>query len=344
MTDDRPALEVALAAAWPPAAWENFTVLAAVSGGADSVALLRAMAALKSGGNGRLFVAHFQHGLRAAADEEARFVEALAARLGLTTIVGAGDPVAIRAHHDGLEAGARGQRYAFLHEAAERIGARYVVTGHTADDQAETIIHRIVRGTGVAGLAGIHRARRLSDAVTLIRPLLDVRRSEILDYLSALEQPFCEDASNQDPAYIRNRIRHDLLPNLASGYNLDVAAALVRLGAAARDINQILESLVAELIERSVTWPTPDRAVIQCELLAGQHRHLIRELFVTLWRQQHWPQQAMTFAHWDRLAELALGAPMALLNQAIAGSTRQSLPGSIVAERIGATLELRRHA
>ena len=94
-------------------------------------------------------------------------------------------------------------------------------------------------------MCGIHRARPLSDAVTLIRPLLDVRRGEILDYLAALGQPFCDDASNQDPAYIRNRIRHELLPYLAAGYNPDVAAALVRLGTAARDINQILESLVA---------------------------------------------------------------------------------------------------
>jgi tRNA(Ile)-lysidine synthase len=333
MKNERHALEAALAEAWPPASWEDFSLLVAVSGGADSVALLRALAALKTGGMGRLVVAHFQHGLRAAAAEEAQFVQALAGQLGLTTILGAGDPDAIRAYPDGVEAGARAQRYTFLRETAERIAARYVVTAHTADDQAETVLHRIVRGTGVAGLAGIHRTRRLSDAVTLVRPMLAIRRREILDYLAALAQPFCNDATNFDPAYIRNKIRHELLPYLA-GYNPDVAGALVRLGVAAKDVNRIIESLVDGLIERSVKCPTPQRAIIDCDQLAGQHRHLVRELFVTLWRTQGWPQQAMAFGHWDRLAELTVCSTAA---------AKESLPGSILANRIGATIELTRH-
>jgi tRNA(Ile)-lysidine synthase len=342
MSDNRAAFELALAAAWPPAAWEDFSLVAAVSGGADSVALLRALAALKTGGHGRLVVAHFNHRLRAESLEEVRFVADLAARLGIAVEMGEGDAAAIRAHPDGLEAGARVQRYAFLRETAERIGARYIVTAHTADDQAETIIHRIVRGTAVAGLAGIHRARQMGDAVTLIRPLLDVRRSEVLAYLAAIGQAFCDDASNQDPAYIRNRIRHELLPYLAAGYNPDVAAALVRLGTTARDVNQIVESLVAALSERAVTSAVPHRAVIRCDELAGQHRHLIRELFVSLWRRQGWPQQAMTFAHWDRLAELALNDPDAMANPTAVNTTKQSLPGAIIAERNGAQLELTR--
>ncbi len=333
MKNERNALEAALAKAWPPANWLDFTLLVAVSGGADSVALLRALAALKTAGSGRLIVAHFQHGLRAAAAEEAQFVTALAKQLGLGFILGAGDPAAIRAHPDGVEAGTRVQRYSFLREAAERIAARYVVTAHTADDQAETIIHRIVRGTGIAGLAGIHRTRRLSDAVTLVRPMLAIRRAEILEYLAALGQSFCNDASNFDPAYIRNKIRHELLPYLAA-YNSDVVGALVRLGTTAKDINRIIESLVDGLIERSVKCPTPRRAIIDCERLVGQHRHLIRELFVTLWRTQGWPQQAMAFGHWDRLAELVLGPQ--------AEGAKQSLPGSINAARNGATIELKR--
>ena len=104
-----------------------------------------------------------------------------------------------------------------------------------------------------------------------------------------------------------------------------LSAQLVRLGTTAKDINRIIESLVDGLIERSVKCPTPRRAIIDCDKLVGQHRHLIRELFVTLWRTQGWPQQAMAFGHWDRLAELVLGPH--------AEGEKQSLPGSINAAR-----------
>ena len=183
-------LEAKLAAAWPPSDWADVTVLAAVSGGGDSVALLRAMAALKTGGQGRLCVAHLNHQLRPDADEDERFVVDLSCRLGLTCEV-----ERVNVKHlvsqsgDSLEAAARGARYRFLQDAAGRLGARFVATAHTADDQAETILHRIVRGTGVRGLSGMARVRPLGHA-TLIRPLLAMRRSELQSYLDALGQPY----------------------------------------------------------------------------------------------------------------------------------------------------------
>ncbi len=331
-------LQQALAAAWPPDKWRDFTLLVAVSGGADSVALLRALAALKTGGRGRIVVGHFNHRLRTEAENEAQFVAELAARLGLGCESGEGDPSAARQHPDGIEAGAREQRYAFLRAAAEPIGARYVVTAHTADDQAETVLHRVLRGTGLAGLGGIRRVRRLSDAVTLIRPLLDVRRSEIAAYLADLGQPFCDDTSNRDRGFTRNRIRHDLLPQLAADYNPDVAAALVRLGAAARDAQQLIESLAESLLEQSAEFPAPDRAIVHCDKLAGQHRHLVRELFVALWRRQAWPLQAMTFAHWERLAELAQQQPTDS-NVTAGGAT---FPGCVQARCTNEQIELER--
>ena len=119
-------------------------------------------------------------------------------RLGLACEIGEGRVAEAAAlQGDGLEAAARAERLAFLQAAAERFGARYVVTAHTADDQAETVLHRILRGTGIAGLAGMRRARPLGPAVTLIRPLLAIRRAEIRDYLAELNQPFCEDVKQR---------------------------------------------------------------------------------------------------------------------------------------------------
>src|SRR5437879_3858837 len=127
-------LESRLAASWPPESWHDVTVVAAISGGADSVALMRALAALKTAGRGRLIVAHFNHRLRPEADAEARFVSALAGRFGLNCESGEGSVAKMAdAVGDGIEAAARTERYAFLQSTAERLGARYVVTAHTAD-------------------------------------------------------------------------------------------------------------------------------------------------------------------------------------------------------------------
>ena len=215
-----PPLDQELAAAWPPESWADVSVLVAVSGGADSVALLRGLAGLKVGGEGKLVVGHFNHRLRGEeSDGDEQFVARLAEELGLGLECGRLEAGDIDACPDGIEEAARRQRYRFLTETAERVGARYVACAHTADDQVETVLHRILRGTGIAGLAGIPRCRRLSPAVTLIRPLLEVRRAELVDYLASLGQSYREDSSNLDRRFTRNRIRHDLLPQLAKDFN-----------------------------------------------------------------------------------------------------------------------------
>jgi tRNA(Ile)-lysidine synthase len=182
-------LEQQLVASWPPGGWNEVTVLLAVSGGADSMALLRAMDAVHAGPPGRLGVAHFNHRLRGAdADADEQFVVEQCQRSGRTCHLGRRESLSPDAGGDGIEAAARAARYAFLQEVAHRIGARYVVTAHTADDQAETILHHILRGTGLAGLSGIPRTRPLGEAVTLIRPMLDISHDDVLDYLKALDR------------------------------------------------------------------------------------------------------------------------------------------------------------
>src|SRR5262249_20196828 len=148
-----------------------------------------------------------------------------------------------------FEADARRARYEWLIEVARQRGASVVAVGHTRDDQAETILHRILRGTGPRGLGGIprRRARATDPPIELVRPLLDVSREEIRSYLADLGQPFREDASNADLGRTRARIRQDLLPRLVREYNPDVANAIVRLGGLARSSGRVIDASLRAL-------------------------------------------------------------------------------------------------
>lgn len=328
---NRPAvhtLEARLAEAWSPDDWRDVTVLAAVSGGADSVAMLRAMHATKGGGAGRICVAHFNHRLRGdASDDDARFVQELAASLDLACEPGEAEPGALDAGGDGIEAAAREVRYEFLRTTAERLGARYVVTAHTADDQAETILHRIVRGTGVRGLAGMARARPLGD-VSLIRPMLAIRRNEVVEYLDALNQPFREDASNADLKFTRNRIRAELLPLLTERFNPAVVDALLRLGALAEETQRSIDYVIDDLYRQTVRRTNDGVAV---ELHVWMDRHLLRELLKRVWTEEGWPLQGMGFDQWERLASMLDGP-----------GWKEAFPGAVVAEVVDYEIRLSR--
>jgi tRNA(Ile)-lysidine synthase len=330
--------EQKLAASWSPAAWQDVTVLAAVSGGADSVALLRALAALKSGGEGVLAAVHVNHQLRAdeaAADED--FVVELCRSLAVPCEVGRVEVGRTRSSGEGLEAAARKARYAFLQQAASRFGARYVVTAHTADDQAETILHRILRGTGMRGLAGMARARRLGPA-TLIRPLLGIRRRELLAYLDDVGQPFRHDSTNRDARFTRNRIRHQLLPLLAGQFNAEIVEALLRLGTLAGEAQAVIDRQVDDLAAVCIRSARENSVVIDAAALAAQPRYVVRELLAAVWRRQGWPQQAMGFREWELLADVVLAGAV----DASDSPHKRTLPGNVQAERDRTELRLTR--
>ena len=214
-------------------------VLVAVSGGADSVALAWLLADLAERGVIVLAgVGHLNHQLRGAeADADEAFVAALAVRLRVPCKSARVDVAALAAARgESIEAAARRARYAWLAEAAEALGATHIATGHTLDDQAETVLLRLLRGAGTRGLSGIRATRG-----AVIRPLLDSRREDVRAYLSARGEAFREDASNQDTSIPRNRIRHELLPvinRLAPGG----LAALARTARLAADDEAVLQS------------------------------------------------------------------------------------------------------
>lgn len=327
MTSHPSHFENALVDAWPLVEWCDVHVVLAVSGGADSVALLRAAVAVKerAGGVGRLYVAHLNHGIRAkvAADDEQWLAE-LCQRLAVPLEVGRADVPALAAKMgDGLEAAARMARYDYLRSTAERLGARFVAVAHTADDQVETVLHRLIRGTGVAGLAGMQRMRPLSPAVALARPLLAVRRHQVLEYLKSIGQEFRTDVTNAEVHHTRNRLRLELLPLLRSQFNEEVDDAILRLAQQADEAQQLVATLAEDLLRRCVTV-SPAVITFDCCLLSGEPPFLVRETCKNAWSAAGWPLQNMGFHEWQQLAKC-------IASSVDSGSF--NLPGGVSAKR-----------
>ena len=214
-------------------------VLAAVSGGADSVALLDALRVLAPSLGLRLHAVHVDHGLRPESAADAAFVTDLCRAWSIPLRV---ERVEIArpgrgGDWDGPEAAARRVRYAAFRRAAAASGAVCVATAHTADDQAETVVMRLLDGAGPRGLGGIAPVRS-----PYIRPLLETRRHQVEAHLIARGQPWREDASNANPRFVRNRIRHDVLPFLVAHWDPDAVERLGRGAALARALEAALEA------------------------------------------------------------------------------------------------------
>ena len=232
-------------------------LLVAVSGGADSVALLHALWTLRTKLGIRLAVAHLHHGIRgAAANADAAFVRRLAKRLALPLAEEYGRvPQQARAAGISLEMAARTARYDFFRNVAEKLSAAGVAVAHTADDQAETVLLRLARGAGPQGLGGMEPVSR-RDGLKIIRPLLGVTRTEIVAYLKKNRLRWREDASNRDTHFLRNRVRHEILPLLERRLNPQIRAALLKTAEVLREENDLLDRIAG----RALSPQAPRRA------------------------------------------------------------------------------------
>jgi tRNA(Ile)-lysidine synthase len=314
-------------------------MVVAVSGGPDSVALLRALVALQTRTSPPLVLAHLNHQLRGQeSDADESFVRTLHGNL-----LGEGAwslelrcerlDVAARARAEGanLEASARQARYDWLTAIARETHAAWVATGHTADDQAETVLHHLLRGTGLNGLRGIALQRGLVPGIDVIRPLLRVTRAQVLDFLSATGQRYCKDQSNSNCEYTRNRLRHELLPHLAEHYNPAVRTILTRLAEQTEEVYAELEERARTLLKAAERPRAGALVVLDRATLEQAPGHLVREGLRLIWDREGWPRTNMGYAHWSRLLALITGKARAL-----------ELPGGVCAQRRERVLQLGR--
>jgi tRNA(Ile)-lysidine synthase len=306
-------------------------VLVAVSGGPDSMVLLHVLWQLRKPLALQLYVAHLNHQMRSSAIEDAAFVETMACDLGLRAICETCDvPAYQRQHKLSPEDAARRLRYAFLRATATQLGADRIAVGHTADDQAETVLLHLLRGSGLRGLCGIPPV-----CEPIIRPLIRVPRADILDYARTHRLLFREDPSNDQRRYTRNRIRLDLLPALRQYYNPRLVQALCTTAQLLADDEAALQAvahqyfLSARLAAASAAVPLKLDALTSLPL--ALQRRVLREALSELKGEL----QGITSAH--------IAAILALL-QSGAGNKRLELPQGVVVERRYDVLLMHRQA
>jgi tRNA(Ile)-lysidine synthase len=299
-------------------------ILVGLSGGPDSVALLHVLLALRPRFGYRLAAAHFNHRIRGVeSDRDESFARELCKQFGVELIVGHAERLGRGAGN--LEERAREERLAFLRREGERLGAERVALGHHAGDQAETVLLRLIRGAGAAGLGAMAEV----GPGPVFRPLLAVERAEILKYLEAIHARFVVDSSNASPAMLRNRVRAQLLPMLEREYGAGLGRRLAGLAAEMRSLDDLVTAMAEAELERAIdsdgTLDVARAASLHPAVAAAVVREFVRRRVGDLRRVGR--------AHIDAVVRLCLEGPP---NGAI------DLPGGWRAERNYATLAMRK--
>ncbi len=288
----------------------------AVSGGADSVALLHLLLPECRARGIAPTVLHLNHGLRAEADEEARFVEALAADAGVPFVSRRVALAERPADGRSLEMAARDARLDFFRHAYEECALDALATGHHADDVAETLLMRLARGAGAAGLAGLRPHTHL-DGCRMIRPLLAISGAALRAWLRERGLTWCEDASNRDPAIPRNAVRHVVLPHLEATWVADLRARLCQSAETLREDDALLDTLARQ---QFAALATDDGALPVDDLL--REPLALQRRILRLWLYRHASPDAAGFSTVQRL--------LALCRES--GDWRTTLRGATVVE------------
>lgn len=322
------AVSAAIEGCVPPAQWCSTGVLVAVSGGADSLVLAHATcrvardwASEKKARCAPVCLLHVNHALRGEeSDRAARLVSRLAEAWGSESEI---LPGLLPVERRGLprEGTLRDIRYRLMAEAAERRGIRTVLTAHHADDLAETLLFRMARGTGVAGLAGIPRFRELAPGITLVRPLLELTRQQLRKYAARHGIPFEEDSSNRELTPARNWIRHELMPQLDGRFGPDTSSRIAGLAEEARDVAALLKGLARRLELQADLQSNGNRFRFNSIPLRSADALVIRTMLAGQWQNLGWPEREMSRGLWRRL--------IAFLTATDGRDRRLDLPGRI---------------
>ncbi len=305
-------------------------VVVGVSGGADSMALLDVLLEFNRTLDWRLkvHVAHLNHQLRGVeAEKDAAFVQAAADSLQIPSTIETRDIARVADEQSiGVEQAGRDERYVFFERVCLRVGAKALALGHHADDNAETILQRILRGTGLRGLAGIPRSRLLAPEsdIRVIRPLLRMTRRDILKYVSNAGIAYREDRSNASEEPMRNRIRNNILPTLESEVNPQVRDALIRLGEQAAWLQEYLNETVQRTFETLIISHTDQVLTLNANALSRKSRIVQTELIRLAYRSFGLGEQDLTFSH--------LCSALDLIADPASGK-RAQLPGGMTIEK-----------
>ncbi|MCC9599903.1 tRNA lysidine(34) synthetase TilS [Stieleria sp. JC731] len=339
-------IQEAFQASFPTHKYSDVGVVIGCSGGADSVALLRtvverlsqhAQRQLRSGTQTRstacrgfVVVAHFNHALRGSQSEgDHEFVVNLAGQLGVQVVTrrGSGN----RSDEDY----ARRQRYGFFREVLQQHGARYLMLGHNLEDNVETVLFRLMRGTGPAGLAGIAPFREFSSDedgrdFVIARPMLSLSRELIRQGMRSEGYAWRDDASNESDQYSRNWIRNELLPKMAEQFP-DVTQGITRAIASQRQWAETIGRLADDWLDKNLVSDEP-LVLRRSDELEKQDAAVTVEALRVCFQKNQLPLRSMSQLHWQRLLELICGS----------GSGSIHLPGAIVAVRESATIRIYR--
>jgi len=299
-------------------------VLAACSGGPDSLALVHVLQRLKDEYCFSLVVAHVNHMFRPEAAQEAEFVAEFSAGLGLSCHVTAIDVASYcKAHKMSSQEAGRLLRYQYLRQVAASLGGALIATGHHRDDQVETVLINLLRGAGSSGLRGMRPSNG-----GIIRPLLPVSRLDIEAYCTAHSLNPCQDSSNFKSDYLRNRVRLHLLPSLETGYNPAIRQALWRLSELAGDEHDYIYCEAAKLWG-TVILDDGCKAVIDSRALAELHRAMQRECVRQVIEKKRGSLTGISFSHVEKIISMAIsgavGAQMLLPGGLVACKTYKAL-------------------
>lgn len=302
------------------------SVLAGISGGADSVALLYILFTLASRLSLRLGIAHLNHCLRQQdSDNDAEFVLSLANQFNLPYYIEKQDVEKYRRENRlSPEEAAREVRYQFYEDVAEKQGFNKIATGHHGDDNAELVLMYLLRGSGPAGISGIPPVRDKK----YIRPLIHLTRDEIITFLNAVNLTYVTDSTNQDIRYLRNRIRGQLIPMLKASYHPRITETLNRFSAIVRSEDEWSETIVAPIFENCISAAENGKIALSVPKLTGLHTAAQRRILRKAIARIKGDLRGITYTHTEALLNL--------LRNSAEGSI--DLPGDMRAERKEATL------